>query len=59
MRRRWYVEVIGRGTKHARSIDDAIRLVDELEPGLAWRILLRVGTGDTFTVRQGVTQAAA
>lgn len=59
MRRRWYVEVIGRGTKHARSVDDALRLVDELEPGLSWRIQLRIGAGDVFTVRQGVTQRAA
>lgn len=57
MRRRWYVEVIGRGTNHARSFDHALQLAAVAEG--SWRILMRVGGGDTVVVRQGVNRAVA
>ncbi len=57
MRRRWYVEVIGRGTKHALSFDHAVELAEEAQG--SWRILMRVGAGDTVVVRQGVNRTAA
>ncbi len=57
MRRRWYLEVIGRGTQHARSFDHALQLAEKAEG--TWRILMRVGAGDTVLVRQGVNRAAA
>lgn len=57
MRRRWYVEVIGRDTKHARSFDHALELAGQASG--TWRILLRVGAGDTVLVRHGVNRSAA
>lgn len=57
MRRRWYIEVIGKGTRHARSFDHALELADEATG--SWRILMRVGAGDTVVVRQGVNRSAA
>ncbi len=57
MRRRWYLEVIGRGSRHARSFDHAVELAEQAQG--SWRILMRVGAGDTVIVRHGVNRAAA
>lgn len=59
MRRRWYVEELGWRTQQARSFDHALELAQALPAGTSWRILMRVGAGDTTVVRRGVTRSAA
>ncbi len=57
MRRRWYLEVVGAGTRQARSFEHALQLAEKAEG--TWRILMRVGVGDTVIVRRGVNSVAA
>lgn len=59
MRKRWYVEELGWRTRQARSFEHALELAEALPAGRSWRILMRVGAGDTVVVRRGVGRRAA